>query len=425
MNVLKTDKYELTMLEALILDGRADNRAVFELFGRKLPAGRDYGVVAGTERAIKAIEDFVFTDEDIQYLSTFLNEETITYLRNYKFKGTVRGYREGDYWFPYAPLLTIEGTLGDSVILETILLSIFNYDSAVASAASHIRRSAGTEAHLMEFGARRVNEFAAVVASRAAYIGGFDATSNLEAGKAYSVPVYGTSAHAFTLTYPTEKEAFTAQVKAFGAGTTLLVDTYDIEEGVANAVEVAGTELGAVRIDSGDPLVVIPAVRAQLDALGAVNTKIVLSGDVDRELLETLKETGIHADSYGIGTSVVTGDGAVASGFVYKLVEVEQNGVMVPVAKKSAGGKKSMGGAKTSYRVVNEDGTWTEVHITGRNVDALPEGAVPAQVVYLEKGDIRYFANTAAAKELHRALNVAVPYPKVTVVVDGVEAWNN
>ena len=426
--VLKTDKYELTMLEAFIENGMHNNKAVFELFGRKLPEGRRYGVVAGTARAIEAILNFTFQKEDLDHLKNEvgLKDTTIEYLKNYSFSGNVYGYQEGDYWFPYAPLLTIEATLGEAVILETLLLSIFNYDSAVASAASHMREIAPS-ANLMEFGARRVNEDAAVAASRAAYIAGFNSTSNLEANRKYNVPVYGTSAHAFTLAFPTEKEAFAAQVKTFGAKTTLLVDTYDITQGVINAVEAAGTELGAVRIDSGDPFEVIPAVRKQLDELGAVNTKIALSGDVKLENLQELVEANLPIDSYGIGTDVVTGSGVVASGFVYKLVSVEQNGQMVPVAKKGAGAKNSKGGRKFSYRVVDLDGTVeAEIQETRpRKIGwGIPIKHIPLQRQYLKEGKQVLNENIEEIRDRHMNLlqNFKIT-KKPYVFVDSVNIW--
>lgn len=426
--VLKTDKYELTMLEAFIENGMHNNKAVFELFGRKLPEGRRYGVVAGTARAIEAILNFTFQKEDLDHLKNEvgLKDTTIDYLKNYSFSGNVYGYQEGDYWFPYAPLLTIESTLGEAVILETLLLSIFNYDSAVASAASHMREIA-PNANLMEFGARRVNEDAAVVASRAAYIGGFNSTSNLEANRKYGVPVYGTSAHAFTLAFPTEKEAFAAQVKTFGPKTTLLVDTYDITQGVINAVEAAGTELGAVRIDSGDPFEVIPAVRKQLDDLGAVNTKIALSGDVKLENLQGLIEANLPIDSYGIGTDVVTGSGVVASGFVYKLVAVEQNGQMVPVAKKGAGAKNSKGGRKFSYRIVELDGTVkAEIQeTTPREIGwGISIKQVPLQRQYIKEG--QQTLNETLEEVRNRHMNLLQNFKitkKPDVLVDNVNIW--
>lgn len=350
---LKTDKYELTMLEGFIKAGIVNRKAQYELFARKIPTGRKYGVVAGTARAIEAIIQFRFSETDLDYLSEYLNSDTIEYLENYSFSGSITGYQEGDYWFPYAPILTVNSTLGEATILETLLLSIFNYDSAVASAASHIVQAADGKP-VLELGSRRTNENSAIVAARAAYIAGVTATSNLEAGRKYGVPIVGTSAHAFTLAFQDEKKAFQAQIDTFGVNTTLLVDTYDITEGVANAIEVAGVKLTAVRIDSGDPLIVVPEVREQLNELGAVDTKIVLSGDLDIEKIKLIREVNLPVDSFGIGTSLVTGAGFPAAGFVYKLVSIENDeGYMVNVAKKSSDDKKSVGGTKTAYREFN------------------------------------------------------------------------
>lgn len=407
---LMTDKYELTMLEAFIKAGIHERKAIFELFGRKLPEGRKYGVVAGTQRAIEAILQYRFSEGDLDYLSEFLSPETLEYLAQYAFTGTVTGYEEGDYWFPYSPILTLNATLGEAVILETLLLSIFNYDSAVASAASHVVDAADGK-HIMEFGSRRTGEHSAINAARAAYIAGFDATSNLEAGRRYKIPVFGTSAHAFTLALQDEKEAFAAQIAALGTETTLLVDTYDITEGVANAIEVAGVNLGAVRIDSGDPFIVIPAVREQLDILGATNTKIVLSGDLDIETIKAITEANLPVDSYGVGTSVVTGDGYPAAGFVYKLVSVEDaKGKLVNVAKKSANGKKSVGGAKTAYR--EYDGNWEVVGehlLTDDSHSPIFSDWDRLQTLYINNGNLIHLPTTDEARTKHKANRKETP----------------
>lgn len=421
---LYTDKYELTMLDAFIKNDMHEKKAVFELFARKLPPTRKHGVVVGTARAIEAITRFQFSETDLDYLSEFLSPKTIEYLTQYSFNGTVIGYREGDYWFPYSPILTVHATLGEAVILETLLLSIFNYDSAVASAASHMVQTA--KGHmLMEFGARRVNEQAAVVASRAAYIAGFTATSNLKAGKEYNIPVFGTSAHAFTLAFPTEKEAFQAQVDAYGTSTTLLVDTYDIAEGISNAVEVAGTDLYAIRIDSGDPYEVIPAAREQLDSLGAVNTKIVLSGDITLNNLQQLIDAELPIDSYGVGTDVVTGSGAVAAGFVYKMVSIEQNGVMVNVAKTASGNKKSVGGSKTVYREFDEN--WeiiAEQLVTDEQGGLISSDWERIQTVYMAAGKVVSLPTVEEARALHTSnINENHISDNVTVKVNDDPVW--
>jgi nicotinate phosphoribosyltransferase len=399
---LFTDKYELTMLDGFVKAGIHNRKAVFELFARKLPNGRQYGVVGGTQRAIEAITNFGFSEADLDYLSDFLSPETLEYLNQYSFSGTVMGYEEGDYWFPYAPVLTVQSTLGEAVILETLLLSIFNYDSAVAGAASHI--TGLTKKPVMEFGARRASENAAMFASRAAYIAGCTATSNLIAGKEFGIPVFGTSAHAFTLAFQDEREAFAAQIDALGVKTTLLVDTYDITQGVINAIEIAGTELGAVRLDSGDPLVVIQEVRNQLDALGATETKIVFSGDLDYATVKAIEENNLPLNSYGIGTSIVQGGGSPSAGFVYKLVSIEdKTGAWVDVAKKSAGEKNSLGGVKTAYRQFGEDWEIIADHlITESSASPIYGDWERLQKVFIARGKQIEFPTAETARAKHQ-----------------------
>jgi len=404
------------MLQAALKSGVAHKKAVFELFTRRLPEGRNYGVVAGTERALKAIRDFKFDKAEIDYLEDHLNAETIEYLRNFKFTGTVYGYREGEFFFPFSPIITIEGTFGEAVLFETILLSIYNYDSAVASHASRIRKVAG-KTSLSELGARRANEDAAVVAARAAYIAGWDGTSNLLAGQRYGVPAFGTSAHAFTLAHEDETEAFRQQVAALGIHTTLLVDTYNIEQGIRNAILAAGVNLGAVRLDSGDPFVEIPAARQLLDELGAVNTRIVFSGDLDYETVKAITEADLPIDGFGIGSDVVTGGGFPNCGFVYKLVEIEyDDGQMHPVAKNSSS-KNSIGGRKTVYRGLDDDWNIDSENIfVGTPTPAEIAGMTAIQEVFIHKGATINVPDLKQARERHAENLSAMPIGKTVQV---------
>jgi len=363
---LLTDKYELTMLAAALRDGTAQRRTTFEVFGRRLPEGRRYGIVAGTARLVEALAQFRFDDAALASLVDFLDRDTMAYLAEYRFRGDVDGYPEGELYFPGSPILSVHGTFGECVVLETLVLSILNHDSAVASAAARMV-SAADDRPLIEMGSRRTHEWAAVASARAAYLAGFTGSSNLEAQRTYGVPALGTSAHAFTLLHTTaaepgdrgpstsawERAAFRAQVDALGVGTTLLVDTYDITAGVANAIEVAGPQLGAVRIDSGDLGVLARQVRDQLDGLGAVDTQIVVSGDLDEFAIAALRAEPV--DSYGVGTSVVTGSGAPTASLVYKLVEVDG----IPVEKRSTH-KQSHGGRKAATRLAKPSGTIVE-----------------------------------------------------------------
>lgn len=351
---LLTDHYELTMLAGALHDGSADRDCVFEVFARRLPEGRRYGVVAGTDRVIDAIMNFRFTDAELAHLEStgVFDNATLSWLSEYAFSGDIDGYPEGELYFPGSPVLTVRATFAQAVLLETLLLSIFNHDCAIASAAARMS-SAAKERPLIEMGGRRTHEYAAVAAARAAYLAGFAATSNLEAARRYGLSTRGTVAHAFMMLHDSEEAAFRAQVSALGTDTTLLVDTYDISQGIDTAIRAAGTELGAVRIDSGDVGVLARQVRDQLDSLGATDTRIIVSGDLDEHAIAALRAEPV--DAYGVGTSVVTGGGAPSANMVYKLVEV--NGK--PVTKRSEA-KESRGGQKSALRRFKPSGTAIE-----------------------------------------------------------------
>jgi nicotinate phosphoribosyltransferase len=356
---LLTDKYELTMLQAALADGSAHRHCVFEVFTRRLPPGRRYGVLAGTGRILEALPSFRFDDAELAFLERthVVDNRTLDFLSGYRFTGTIQGYAEGEMFFPGSPLLQVEGTFAEAVVLETLVLSILNYDSAVASAASRMT-SAAVGRPCLEMGSRRAHEQAAVAAARAAVIAGFSGTSNLEAGLRYGLDTIGTAAHAFTLLHDDEPAAFASQVAAHGTGTTLLVDTYDVRRGVENAVSAAGTSLGAVRLDSGDLGALAVEVRQQLDALGAKDTKIVVTSDLDEHAIAGL--AAVPVDKYGVGTSLVTGSGAPTCGMVYKLVaRADSKGVLKPVAKASIK-KESQGGRKVAARRLGPDGRAVE-----------------------------------------------------------------
>lgn len=346
---MMTDMYEYTMLDAALKDGTANRKCVFEIFTRHLPEGRRYGVVAGTGRILDALERFHLDDDDLRFLSdrNIVSAETIAWLERFHFSGSIKGYREGEMFFPNSPVLQVEGTFGECTLLETLLLSILNYDCAVASAASRMV-TAAKDRPCMDMGGRRTNEWSAVAASRAAVVGGFQGTANLLAAQLYGLKAIGTAAHCFTLVHDSERDAFISQIDALGRNTTLLVDTYNIEEAVKTAVEVAGPELGGVRIDSGDLAALAQRVRNQLDALGATNTKITVTNDLDEYALAALQTAPV--DSYGVGTRLVTGSGAPTCAMVYKLTERENaDGVMQPVAKKSKD-KATVPGRKLAFR---------------------------------------------------------------------------
>ena len=403
---LLTDHYELTMLQAALQSGTAHRRSVFELFPRRLPEGRRYGVVAGVGRALDAIERFTFDESTLAVLEDVVDGPTLEWLASYRFSGDVWGYAEGETYFPFSPLLVVESTFAEAVLLETVLLSIYNHDSAVASAASRMTLAAG-DRPCIEMGSRRTHEEAAVAAARAAYVAGFAASSNLAARQRYGVPTTGTSAHSFTLLHDTESDAFRAQVDSLGKGTTLLVDTYDVTEAVRRAVEIAGPELGAVRLDSGDLAVLATQVRAQLDSLGATGTRIIVTSDLDEHAIAALAAAPV--DGYGVGTELVTGSGHPTCGFVYKLVARESgSGALESVAKKSTD-KISVGGRKYALRRRAASGV-AEAEVIGighRPVDDGDDRVLLAPLV--RSGEIVGRESLADARTRHLACREELP----------------
>lgn len=403
-SALLTDRYELTMIDAALRDGTASRRCVFELFTRRLPAGRRFGVVAGTGRLLEALAGFRFGDAELAWLraNSVVSADTLDWLAGYSFSGSISGYREGEVYVPGSPLLVVEASFAEGVILETLALSILNYDSAVASAAARMVAAADGRP-LAEMGSRRTGERSAVAAARAAYIAGFAATSNLEAGRTWGVPTMGTAAHAFTLLHDSEEEAFRAQVAAMGTGTTLLVDTYDIEAGISTAIRVAGTSLGAIRIDSGDLPTVVAAARAQLDSLGATSTRITVTNDLDEHTIAALRAAPV--DSYGVGTSLVTGSGSPASGMVYKLVSHQAaSGEWIAVGKRSDG-KATVAGRKVPVRSLDH-GVAVEETVYVEEPASLPKPGRGLLVDLVRDGSVDPAhlgpAGVAAAREHHR-----------------------
>lgn len=417
-SALLTDRYELTMIDAALRNGTAHRQCVFELFSRRLPVGRRFGVVAGTGRLLDALADFRFGDAELDWLRTHevVSPATLDWLASYRFSGSISGYREGEVYFPGSPVLVVEASFAEGVILETLALSILNYDSAVASAAARMVAAADGRP-LAEMGSRRTGERSAVAAARAAYIAGFAASSNLEAGRTWGVPTMGTAAHAFTLLHDSEEDAFRAQVEAMGTGTTLLVDTYDIEAGIETAVRVAGTSLGAIRIDSGDLPVVVAAARRQLDALGATATRITVTNDLDEYTIAALRAAPV--DSYGVGTSLVTGSGSPASGMVYKLVAHRASssagdgpGDWVAVGKKSDA-KATVAGRKVPVRSLDH-GVAVEETIYVEEPESLAKPGRGLLVSLVTDGVIDSAhlgpAGVAAAREHHTAAIAELPF---------------
>lgn len=400
-SALLTDRYELTMLDAALHDGTAHRPSVFEVFARRLPAGRQYGVVAGIDRVVTSLQDFRFDDDVLRWIETerIVRPETLRWLEEFRFGGDIHAYREGEVHVDGSPVMTVVATFGEALLIETLVLSILNHDGAIAAAAARMVGAARGR-RLLEFGSRRTHEEAAVAAARAAYVVGFDATSNLEAGRRYGIPTAGTTGHAFVLVHDDEPSAFASQVAVAGPGTSLLVDTYDSVSGITNALGAAGTELGSIRIDSGDLVTGVRAARAQLDAAGATDTRIVVSGDLDEYAIERLADSPV--DAYGVGTSLVTGSGAPTAGFVYKLVARASvpGGTLEPVAK-GGGVKATVGSWKVASRGL--DGGRAARELLRPAGDPRPADSRALQVPVVTSGEPVPLGDLHEARAHHRA----------------------
>lgn len=391
-SALLTDHYELTMVASALESGVAHRRAVFEVFARRLPAGRAYGVVAGIDRVLDAVSRFRFDDATIDHLvraGVVTDGEMADWLREYRFGGDITGYAEGELFFPYSPVLTVTGSFAECVVLETVMLSVLNHDCAVASAAARMADAAGGRL-LIEGGSRRTDPESAVAAARAGFVGGFDTTSNLEAGRRHGIPTGGTTAHAFVLAHADEEEAFEAQRATLGVGSTYLVDTFDVMEGIRRAVKVVGPDIGAIRIDSGELLRDSVAARELLDSLGATDCRIVVSSDLDEFRVAELEAAGAPIDAYLVGTSLVTGSGHPTASMVYKLVSIavadEPHSELRAVGKLSPG-KKTLGGRKDVHRVVDADGRFIQEVLSVLPVE-LEDDTMNPQVPLVRDGEI-------------------------------------
>lgn len=390
------------MVASAIASGVADNHSVFEAFTRRLPGGRSYGVVAGINRVVEAVESFAFTEADVMHLvaNGVVRDGPMTeWLRNYRFRGDVFGYADGELFFPYSPVLTVEGSFAECVVLETVILSMLNHDAAVASAAARVTDAANGRT-LIEGGSRRTDPDAAVASAHAAHIGGFDVTSNLAAGARFGIPTGGTTAHAFVLAHESESEAFVAQRETLGVDSTYLVDTFDVLTGIRRVVESVGPDVGGIRIDSGNLLADSIRARALLDDLGATGCRIVVSGDLDEYAVAELEAARAPVDAYLVGTSLVTGSGHPTASLVYKLVAIADDSApdSLRAVGKLSPGKHTVGGRKDVHRPVDPDGYWAEEVLSVPPVK-LPDDAYRPQVPLILKGQTVYVADAGAARD--------------------------
>ena len=363
---LHTDLYQINMMKTYWETGVYEKKAIFEAYFRKLPFENGYAIFAGLERIVRYIEQLCFSKTDIDYLRELGHypEEFLAYLENFEFKGSIRSAVEGELVFANEPLVQVEGTLAECQLIETALLNIVNFQTLIATKASRVRMVSGDDP-VLEFGTRRAQELdAAIWGTRAAYIGGCDATSNVRAGKMFGIPVSGTHAHALVQAYRDDYKAFKAYAESH-RDCVFLVDTYDIlKSGVPNAIRVAkefGDKINflGVRIDSGDMAYMSKKVRQQLDEAGFTKAKIYASSDLDEKTILNLKMQGAKIDVWGIGTRLITAYDQPALGCVYKLVSIEdENGVMVDTMKISNNAEKvSTPGKKQVWRITrNSDG---------------------------------------------------------------------
>mgnify|MGYP001356727975 CR=1 FL=1 len=362
---LHTDKYEINMMYAHWMNGTMNDRAVFEAYFRKLPFGNGYAVFAGLQRIVEYIQNLRFSQDDIQYLAE--QEEQydrafLQMLREFRFRGNLYSVQEGEVVFPNEPLLRVEGTILETQLVETAILNFLNYQTLIATKASRIVRVAEGDG-LLEFGSRRAQEAdAAVWGARATYIAGFDATSNMLAGKLFGIPTKGTHAHSWVQGHDSEEESFMKYANALPDQVALLVDTYDtLEKGIPNAIKTAhmlerkGKRMQSIRIDSGDLAYLSKKAREQLDKAGLDYVQIVVSNDLDEHLIFNLKAQGAKVDTWGVGTRLITAEDQPSLGGVYKLVAREKNGELIPVIKISGNQEKiTTPGKKEVFRLIDQ-----------------------------------------------------------------------
>lgn len=355
-----TDQYQLTMSQVYFLKGQKESTAVFDFFFRSLPFNSGYAIFAGLDDLLSILETLHFDQEDLDFLKEKgYHPEFIEYLRNFRFKGTIYSSREGDLIFPTRPVLQVEGNIIEAQLIETILLNTLNFQTLIATKASRMRLAAG-EHVLIDFGLRRAQGPGGYYASRAAVVGGFEATSNVRAGRDYDIPVAGTMAHSYIESYDDEYKAFSHFAEVHPNNCVLLVDTYDtLQSGVPNAIRVAkemeakGDRLKGIRIDSGDLAYLTKASRKMLDDAGLGYVQIAVSNQLDEHIIKSLREQEARIDVYGVGTSLVTGHPDAALDGVYKLafangrptIKLSENVIKITLPHR-----------KQVYRMLNENG---------------------------------------------------------------------
>ncbi|MGG1678955.1 nicotinate phosphoribosyltransferase [Neobacillus sp. NRS-1170] len=410
---LHTDLYQINMAETYWRDGIHNKRAVFELFFRKLPFGNGYAVFAGLEKVIQFIQSFRFSEDDLEYLKNEVgyHDDFLEYLKNMRFTGTIRSLKEGELVFGNEPIIRVDAPLAEAQLVETALLNIVNYQTLIATKASRIKQVVGDEV-AMEFGTRRAQEMdAAVWGTRAAYLAGFEATSNVRAGKMFGIPVSGTHAHSMVQAYKDEYTAFMKYAETH-KDCVFLVDTYDtLRLGVPNAIKVA-KEMGdkinflGIRLDSGDLAYLSKEARKLLDEAGFKDAKIYASSDLDELTIVSLKGQGAKIDSWGIGTKLITAYDQAALGAVYKIVAIEDdNGKMEDTIKISSNPVKvTTPGMKKIYRIINNKNNHAEGDYIAMEDEKLPEKRL--RMFHPTHTYMNKVVTNFTAKELHEDIFV-------------------
>lgn len=364
-----TDYYQLTMAQGYFLTGRSTSTSCFDYFFRENPFHAGYVIFAGLTDVLEMIEGFTFSDEIVEYLKgKGFKDEFLHYLRSFKFNGSITSVREGEIVFPLEPLLRVEGTLIEAQIVETLLLNIINFESLIATKASRVKAAAGSR-RVVDFGLRRAQGLGGIHATKAAIIGGIDATSNVYAAFHNGIEVSGTQAHSWVQSFSDELTAFRKYAEVYPDHCILLVDTYNtLRSGVPNAIIVAkeleqrGHHLTAIRLDSGDLAYLSKHARNMLDQAGLSYVKITVSNQLDEYVIRSLLEDqGAPIDMFGVGTRLITGQPAAALDGVYKLSMCDGE----PRLKFSENYTKlTLPGIKSIHRFLNEDGLFSADGVT-------------------------------------------------------------
>lgn len=391
---LLTDLYQLTMNAAYLDNKRENEVATFDLFIRKLPKDRGYFLAAGLEDVIKYIKDLRFDESDLIYLREqgIFKEEFLESLKYFRFSGDIYAIPEGTPVFANEPIVRVTAPRMEAQFIETFLLNVINFQTMIATKASRVVQAAKGRA-VIDFGLRRAHDNdAGIKGARAAYVAGAIGTSNVLAGKEYQIPIKGTHAHSFVMSFGEEIEAFRAYTKTFPDNATLLIDTYNVMQGAKNAAIVAkelensGHKLFAVRLDSGDLKEDSIRIRNYFDSLGLNYVKIVASNDLNEYKIEEMLATGARIDAFGVGTEMITSKDCPALSGVYKLAESEEDGKLEAKIKLSEG-KKTLPGRKQVYRVSDEKGNYV------KDIIALEEEEIegePLLVPVVKDGKIVY-----------------------------------